>query len=394
MKRYLIGFAICLLWGCKEPNNTPDYVLEEFIRSIPIKERIVFQNYRRVWIFLAEKFAKGDLPEHKDFQEQLSYNLEQERWVLRYLFTKDSLWNPYAIQCIDTLVSFFQSQTSETICSGLKLKYHKAEKDSGDRLFTRFHGLTQYTPTHYFVKKEWFSKFVHEVYPLPLSLDFSLPKRTKSFFCVNFENIRETDSIYNELYAKNLQTFFTYENDLMDTTTFLSYRTEKFRTKLLQEYYRIVNLQQSIDMPEEDWQHAFVRPVIDALLLFLAKKDFLKNDFTPSLTGITPQLRYYGLMTLANQWTNTSPWLHHYLNSGLQALAKEFNDSAYIFLRLPFGKESIRRNSTAEPTVIAPVMLHFVHNKKLYELFWLSIRIHKSPNEPIIKVLRHQKFHF
>lgn len=394
MKRYWVCILLWALWGCDEKAHGPELILEDFIRSLPRKERAVFQNYRRVWILLAEEFAKGDLPEHKDFKEKLGYEMEQEQWLLRHLLTKDSLWNPYAIQCIDTLILFFQSQTKEAICSGMTLKYHKAEKDSGDRLFTRFYGLTQFTPTHHFVKKEWFSKFVHEVYPLPLSLDFSLPKRAKSFFCVDYENIREIDSVYNELYAKHLQTFYTYENNLMDTSTFLSYRTEKIRTKLLQEFYRIVNLQQSIDMPEEDWQHALIRPVIDALILFLAKKDFLKQDFEPSLTGISPELRYYGLMTLANQWTNSSPWLHHYINSGLQALATELDDSAYIFLRLPIGKESIRRKSTADPTLIAPVMLNFVYPKKFYEQFWLSIRIHNNPKEPVIRVLKHQKFNF
>ena len=377
MKRvvYFLFFAwigIISLNSCHTDTNVRlDEVLENYIRSIPKKERQVFQNYRRIWLFLARIFSHGDLPTHQDFQTNFHYSLNDEKFLLRAMFTKDSLWNEYAFYCLDTLIKF-QYQKNNYQAWGLQKIFHYSEKDSGYNDFIRFKGIVHYTKTAKYVQKEFFSKYVDEIYPIPLMLDFTMPAKAKSYFCVNYDEVQSLDSIYNEFAYLILRDIRWFSGPLMDTLKFKAFISEEEKKILLQEYYQVVKHQQMCGMPEEDWQHRSVRPVIDAFILMLAKNMFHDKEIWKK-TGLSPDLIYWGLTTLANQWMGISPWLHLYITSSLQSIFLYYYPESKIVIKFPSGKESIRRTLDAKPILIAPIKIIYAHPQKPIQEIWLSI---------------------
>ncbi len=379
-----------LLLRCQ--SNLPskqEVLLENFIRSIPKEERTVFQNYRRIWLYLANTFANGDLPSHDNFYSLFHYNINEEKFLLRRMLTKDSLWNPYAIECLDTLIKS-QYQQNNYQSAGLKLEFQYSETDSGSKYNSRFKGIIHYANTSKYVQKDYFPKYVHEIYPIPLMLDLTAPKKAKTFFFVDFDEVQALDSIYNEFAFQILYNVRWFSQPLMDTILFRKFIPFEEKNIFLQEYYRIVKLQQMCNMPEEDWQHRSVRPVLDALIIILAKQLF-EHPNPWEITGLSPELIHLGFITLANQWTNISPWLHHYISSSLQNIFHFYYPESQIILKLPAGKNSIRRKSNAEPILIAPIKLIYKHPKQPIQEIWISLPI-TPKNYPTLKILK-KKFH-
>jgi hypothetical protein len=165
----------------------------------------------------------------------------------------------------------------------------------------------------------------------------------------------------------------------MDSTAFKSFISHEEKNIFLREYYRIVKLQQMCNMPEEDWQHRSVRPVIDALICILAKQKFHDLNIWKS-TGLSDELINHGLSTLANQWINISPWLHHYISSCLQNIFHHHFPDSKIVLKLPSGKETIRRNSLSEPILISPIKIIYAHKNQPIKEIWLSVPVNAKKN--------------
>jgi len=374
----LIGIIFSKCHSNDPININLELSLESYIRSIPKEERWIFQNYRRIWKYLAKVFAEGDLPTHKDFDSLFHYNRNEEKFLLRTMLTKDSLWNPYAIRCLDTLIKL-QYQENKYQSYGLQIDFHYSEKDSGQLQTSRLKGLIHYANTSKYVQKEYFSKYVHGIYPIPLILDFTLPRKAKSYFCVNYDEVQVLDSLYSEFAFQILHHIRWFSGPLMDSTAFKSFISHEEKNIFLREYYRIVKLQQMCNMPEEDWQHRSVRPVIDALICILAKQKFHDLNIWKS-TGLSDELINHGLSTLANQWINISPWLHHYISSCLQNIFHHHFPDSKIVLKLPSGKETIRRNSLSEPILISPIKIIYAHKNQPIKEIWLSVPVNAKKN--------------
>lgn len=380
-----IAFGFVLIQCQNEKLSFQEIFLENYIRNLPSTEKKIFQNYRRIWLFLANTFAKGDIPTHKDFDSLFCYNRNEEKFLLKTMLIKDSLWNPYAIHFLDTMIKL-QYQQNHYQSAGLHLDFHYAEKDSGEKYYHRFKGITHFSITSKYVQKDFFSKYVHEIYPLPLMLDFSMPKKSKSFFCVDFDEVQVADSLYNEFAFQILHHIRWFSEPLMDTIKFKKFLSKEEHNIFLQEFYRIVKLQQMCEMPEEDWQHRSVRPVIDAFILIIAKQQ-IRNSNIWNETGLNPELIHLGFTTLANQWMNMSPWLHHYITSCLQNIFHYYYPDSQIVLKLPSGKSSIRRKFNAEPILIAPIKVIYHHPARFTQEIWFSLPINpnKYPQFHVIK---------
>ncbi len=381
---FLIG---CHVSNCQSPNyDKVENVLENYIRSIPKEERVVFQNYRRIWIYLANTFANGDLPTHHDFDSLFQYNKNEEKFLLRTMLTKDSVWNPFAFHCLDTLIKLQYQQKNYQSC-GIKIDFHYSETDSGERNISRYKGIIHFSNTSKYVQKDFFAKYVHGIYPIPLMLDFTMQKKAKSYFCVNYDEAQILDSVYNEFAFHILCHIRWFSGPLIDSTKLKQFISFEEKSIFLQEYYRIIKLQHMCEMPEEDWQHRSVRPVIDAFIIMLAKQNIDKPEIW-KLTGLSTEIIHLGLVTLANQWLNISPWLHHYITNSLYQIFHYYHPNSKIVLKLPSGKESIRRKSNAEPILIAPIKVIYQHPNQPTKEVWYSIPIVRNsyPKPKIIKM--------
>lgn len=387
IKKTAILIVGIFLTHCNQaPDNSLETVLENYIRQLPKHEKKSFQNYRRIWLYLATTFANGDLPTHKDFDSLFQYNRNEEKFLLKTMLVKDSVWNVHAIKLLDTLVKL-QYQQNNYQSYGLNIAFHQTETDSGSPQVSRYKGLIHYSNTSKYVQKEFFSKYVHEIYPIPLMLDFTMPKKSPSFFCVDFEEVQVLDSIYNEFHFQILHHIRWFSEPLMDTLLFKKFIPQKEKNILLQEYYKIVQLQQMCGMPEEDWQHRSVRPVVDAFILIIAKQLF-NHPTVWKDTGLNYDLIHLGLTTMANQWFNMSPWLHHYITSSLQNIFQYYYPDSKIVIKLPSGKSSIRRKCNAEPILIAPIKVLYAHPHQTIQEFWISLPILKSayPKFNLLKI--------
>ncbi len=385
-KTFYVLLVGIFLTNCNtKKNHSTEIFLENYIRSLPKQEKSVFQNYRRIWIYLVNTFSNGDIPTHQDFNSLFQYNLNEEKFLLRAMLVKDSTWNPYAIHFLDTCIKL-NYQKNNYLSSGLKLDYNYSETDSGHKYISRYKGITHFANTSKYVQKEFFSKYVHEIYPLPLMLDFTMPKKAKSYFCVDFDEVQVTDSLYNEFAFQILHHIRWFSEPLIDTFQLKKFIPFQEKSIFLQEYYRIVKLQQMSEMPEEDWQHRSVRPVIDALILILSKQNF-ENPNIWKESGLNPELIHLGLTTLANQWMNMSPWLHHYISSSLQSIFHFYHPNSQIVLKLPSGKSSIRRKLNAEPILISPIKILYSHPNQPVKEFWISLPITKN-QYPQLKIIK------
>jgi hypothetical protein len=176
----------------------------------------------------------------------------------------------------------------------------------------------------------------------------------------------------------------------MDTVQFKKFIPFEEKTILLQEYYEIKKLQQMCEMPEEDWQHRSIRPVIDAFILIITREKIQQPDIWKE-TGLNYELVHLGLTTLANQWMNISPWLHYYITSSIQNIFHYYHPESKIVIKLPSGKSSVRRKIDREPIVIAPIKIIYAHPNQPIKEIWFSLPIVKN-QYPQMKILKEKIF--